>query len=126
MAECQALRKNLCKNENCSKKRCLAEQSFGAAPFFYSIQKILHFVKVHRQLSGWNGAKRNEIRIIGGSVMPAGLDTLSLARPTPYPSHEAALSISWIFPVLPDTVLSEVLYRLEIRFFACSGGDSRC
>ena len=31
------LRKNLCKNENCSKKQCLAEQSFFAAPIFYSI-----------------------------------------------------------------------------------------
>ena len=40
------------------------------------------------------------------------------------PSPEAALSISWIFPVLPEPL--KVLYRSEIRSSACSDGDSRC
>ena len=42
------------------------------------------------------------------------------------PSPEAALSISWISPLSPDTELLKVLYRSEIRFSACSDGDSRC
>lgn len=41
-----ALRKNLCKNENCSKKQCLAEQSFG----------LLHFLQYTKDTAFCQGA----------------------------------------------------------------------
>ena len=54
---------------------------FTVYNFFYSIQWILKFVKVLWISACWNGAQRNEIRLISGaSAEPVGIHDLQFAQ----------------------------------------------
>ncbi len=121
----EALRKKLCKN-NQLQKNDFVVRAADRSLFFLFQYKLNTAVCQAPDTKYPDATERSEIRIFCGGISSAYPDTLSQAHRALCPSPEAALSISWISPLSPDTELLKVLYRSEIRFSACSDGDSRC
>ena len=123
--QAEALRKNLCKNNQPQKNDFVLRAADQSLSFLFQY-KLNTAVCQAPDAKYPDATERSEIKIFCGGISSACPDTLSQAHRAPCPSPEAALSIFWISPLLPDTELLKVLYRSEIRSSACSDGDSRC
>ena len=98
-----ALRKNLCKNNQPQKNDFVLRAADQSLSFLFQY-KLNTAVCQAPDTKYPDATERSEIRIFCGGISSACPDTLSQAHRAPCPSPEAALSIFWISPLLPDTV----------------------